>query len=334
VEHPANQLVRFGHVLDQYALRKAAVLSAIHKHKFDPTKLQAIATRGGPLLPLPGGVYRVTPRVVADIRRGRYQTLHPALLGPLIASELAQELNIPAFFVDPESTDEFRDVSRVSGFKGIQRLALSHALSCRTVAEATAKKLKKPYAKCRFVVAHLGTGITVAAHVNGRQVDSNNANDSGPFSPQRAGTLPLSAVVHHCFAGHYTESQVLNLFQRQGGLLSYLGTDDIRRVESAVEQGNKQADLVFRALAYQVAKEIGAYTVACEGKPDAIILTGGLTLSKAFVAEVQKWIAHLGAKVVVYPGEEEMAAMAARLSAVLSGLEKERSYDKEVALRG
>ena len=334
VEHPPNQLVRFGHVLDQYQLRKAAVLSTLDKHEFDQHRLQAIATRGGPLRPLHGGVYRITPRVAADIRHGEYQTLHPSLLGPLIGFELSQELGIPAYFVDPESTDEYRDISRVSGFKGIQRVAISHALSCRTVAQAAARKLKKPYKKCRFVVAHLGTGITVAAHIGGRQVDATNANDDGPFSPQRAGSLPLSGVIRACYSGMYTEAAILNLFTNKGGLVSYLGTDDIRRVEVALAGGNKQAALVYRALVYQVAKEIGAYVVACEGRPDGIVLTGGLTLSRRFLADLKKWLAPLKLKVIVYPGEEEMSALASRLLAVLSGKDKEQSYDKEVSLRG
>jgi butyrate kinase len=334
VEHPPNQLVRFGHVLDQYELRKSAVLSVLDRYKFDRTRLQAIATRGGPLKPLQGGVYRITPRVAADIRHGEYQTLHPSLLGPLIGFELSQELNIPAYFVDPESTDEFRDIARVSGFNGIQRVALSHALSCRTVAQAAAKKLKKPYEKCRFVVAHLGTGITVAAHVGGRQVDANNANDDGPFSPQRAGSLPLSGVVRACYSGRYTEAAILNLLTNKGGLVSYLGTDDIRKVEKAVVAGNRPAELAYRALVYQVAKEIGAYAVACDGKPDAVVLTGGLTLSERFLADLRKWLAPLELKIFVFPGEEEMSALASRLIAVLSGKEKERSYDKETALRG
>ena len=334
VEHPPNQLVRFGHVLDQYEMRKSAVLSVLDKYEFDRTRLQAIATRGGPLKPLRGGVYRITPRVAADIRHGEYQTLHPSLLGPLIGYELSQELGIPAFFVDPESTDEYRDIARISGFNGIQRIAISHALSCRTVAQAAAKKLKKPYEKCNLVVAHLGTGITVAAHVGGKQVDANNANDDGPFSPQRSGSLPLSGLIRACYSGKYTESAILRLLTSKGGLVSYLGTDDIRKVEAAVAGGNKSAELVYRALVYQVAKEIGAYAVACGAKPDAIVLTGGLTLSERFLADLKKWLAPLDVKVIVFPGEEEMSALASRLTAVLSGKEKELSYDKEIALRG
>jgi butyrate kinase len=333
VEHPPARLVRFGHVLDQYELRKSAVLSVLENHKFDVRAIQAIATRGGPLLPMPSGVYRITPRVAADIRRGKYQTFHPALLGPLIGFELSQELSVPAYFVDPESTDEFRDVARVSGFKGIDRLALSHALSCRTVCQSAARKLKKPYAKCRFVVAHLGTGITIAAHVNGRQVDSSNANDDGPFSPRRTGTLPLTAVIRASYSGRYTERQLLDLFQNRGGLLSYLDTDDIRRVEKLVDSGNKEADLVYRALVYQIGKGIGAYSVACEVKPDAVILTGGLTMSDRLVKDLKKSIGWICPKVFVFAGEAEMEALACRLLAVLKGAEKERSYEEGIAFR-
>jgi butyrate kinase len=333
VEHPPAQLVRFGHVLDQYGLRKQAVLAALARHRFDITKVQAIATRGGPLLPLPGGVYRVTNRLVADIRRGIYQTLHPALLGPLIAWELAQELSVPAYFVDPESTDEFSNLARVTGLKGVERQALSHALSCRTVAQAAAARIGRQYDKCNFVVAHLGTGITVAAHVHGRQVDASNANDDGPLSPQRTGTLPLSAVVRLCFSGRYTERQVLDLIQRQGGLYSHLGTDDIRRIESAATHGNKQADLLFRALAYQIAKEIGAYSAVCAGKVNALVITGGLAHSKPLVRLIRAQAGWVAERVFVFPGEEEMSALSGRLLLVLTGREKEQSYDKEVALR-
>jgi butyrate kinase len=194
--------------------------------------------------------------------------------------------------------------------------------------------LKRPYAKCRLVVAHLGTGITVAAHVGGRQVDASNANDDGPFSPQRTGTLPLSAVVRLCFSGRYTEQQVLEQFQRRGGMLSYFNTDDIRKVESAIAAGNKVAQLVFRAMAYQIAREIGAYAAACRGRIDALVITGGLAHSARLIAELRPYVAWLARKVIVFPGEEEMAALAGRLSTVLEGTERERSYDKEVALRG
>ncbi len=334
IEHPAPQLVRFGHVLDQYAMRKDAVLSVLKAHKLPPQSVNAIASRGGPLMPLPGGVFRITQRVVNDIQRGRYQTLHPSLLGPLISHELSREMAVPAFFVDPESTDEFRPEARLTGLKGVERAALSHALSCRTVAQQAARRLGRSYEACRLVVAHLGTGITVAAHVKGRQVDANNANDDGPFSPQRSGALPVSALVRICFSGRHTEAEVLEICQRRGGLLSHLGTDDIRKVETWVKAGDRRARLVYDALVYGIAKEIGACAVACGGRPDALVLTGGLTLSRGFVAALRRWVRPLFARTIVFPGEEEMTALAARVLSVLTGEEKEKDYAKEVALRG
>ncbi len=333
VQHPATRLARYKMVLDQYRLRKDAVLSALDRHKFDCRSIGAIVSRGGPLQPLAGGVYRVTIRVVSDIRRGRVQTLHPSLLGPLVAHEISEELAVPAYFVDPESTDEFWEVSRVSGLKGIERKALSHALSCRTVARAAAKRLKKRYERCSLVVAHLGTGITVAAHVHGRQVDASNANAEGAFSPQRTGTLPLPALVRLCFSGRQSEREVLNLLQHRGGLVSYFGTDDVREIELLVAKGNRLATRVYGAMIYQIAKEIGAYVAVCRGKPDAIILTGGLAGSKRLVTELKKWVRALSPRFFVYPGDEEMSALAGRLLAMLNGEEKLRTYEQEVALR-
>ena len=342
IEHSPACLARYKMVLDQYRLRKDAVVEVLERHKdgrgaggrrFDVARLDAIASRGGPLLPLPGGVYRITPRVVSDIRRGKVQTLHPSLLGPLVAHELGGALGIPAYFVDPESTDEFRDISRVSGLKGVSRRALSHALSCRAVALAAAKRLGRSYSKCNLVVAHLGTGITVAAHVKGRQVDATNANDEGPFSPQRAGTLPNSSLVRLCFSGRYTEQDVINLIHRRGGLISHFGTDDIRLVERLVKRGNASAVRVYDAMVYQIAKAIGAYSVACKGKVDAVVLTGGLTDSRRLVNDLKKWIRFLSSRVFVYRGEEEMSALAGRLLAVLKGKEKARRYEQEVTVR-
>jgi butyrate kinase len=310
------------------------VLTALDRHRFERENIDAVVSRGGPLQPLPGGVYRVSVRVVSDIRRGRVQTLHPSLLGPLVAHELSEEMNVPAFFVDPESTDEFWDVARVSGLKGIERRSLSHALSCRTVAKAAARKLGKQYEKCNFVVVHLGTGFTVAAHVRGRQVDASNANAEGPLSPQRAGTLPSPALVRLCYSGRYSEFEILDLLQRKGGLYSYFGTEDVPAIEALVAKRNRQAMLVYDAMVYQIAKEIGAYVTVCKGAVDAIVLTGGLARSRLLIASLRAWVKGLCPRLIVFPGEEEMAALAERMLAALKGEERVRSYEQEVAVRG
>ncbi len=333
IEHPTVQLGKYKMVLDQYRFRKQTVLDALNSHGIDPKTIDAIVSRGGPLQPVPGGVYRITPRVISDIRQGRVQTIHPSLLGPLVSHELAEELGVEAYFVDPESTDEFWDVARPTGLKGIYRTALSHALSCRTVARQAAKRIKKPYEQCNFVVAHLGSGFTIAAHLQGRQVDATNANEDGPFSPQRAGTLPSSGLIRLCFSGRYSERDVLDLVQRRGGLVSYFGTDDFRVLEDLVQKGNKMAETVYEAMVYNIAKYIGAYAVLARGKLDGVLVTGGLAKSKRLVVDLRRWVGHLSPRFLVFPGEEEMPALVFRLLSALAGEEKVKVYEKEITFR-
>jgi butyrate kinase len=311
----------------------------------------AIVARGGTLKPLHSGIYRITRKVVDDIRAGNVQTLHASLLGPLIAFELAQMVGKPAWFVDPESTDEFWELSRLSGLPEIPRRALSHALSVKTVAKQAARRLGKPYERCNFVVAHLGTGITIAAHLKGRQVDASNANEDGPMAPQRSGAIPVEGLVDLVLGGLGHKSRVkgqkskclspddlrlavsgqrktvLDRVQRHGGLLAYLGTDDIREVETRIDNGDERAKLVYDAMIYQIAKEIGAYSCVLKGKIDAIVLTGGMTLSRRLVSELKRWIKHLAPRVIVFPGEEEMKALVRAVLRLHKGLEKERTYE-------
>jgi butyrate kinase len=350
VRHSPEELRGCPGVLDQYELRKTAVMSTFCGKDFDPMTLDAVVARGGTINPVPGGIYRITQQVVADIRAGRVQTMHPSLLGPLIAWELAAMVGKPAYFVDPESLDEFWEVSRLSGLPEIPRRALSHALSVKAVAKQAAQKLGRRYEQCRFVIAHLGTGITIAAHLKGRQVDASNANEDGPMAPQRSGALPAEGLVGLALGELGRKSEVrgresaclsveewrsavsgqrkavLDRVQRHGGLLAYLGTDDIRKVEERIDKGDKRAKLVYDAMVYQIAKEIGAYSVVLKGRTDAIILTGGMTLSRRLVRELRSWIRHLAPRIVVFPGEEEMKALVSAVLRLHKGLEKERIY--------
>lgn len=344
IRHSPRELRRFATVLAQYDLRKTGVMDAFCGRRFDPCRLDAIVARGGTLKPLPGGIYRITEKVVNDIRAGRVPTMHPSLLGPLIAHDLAGMIGKPAYFVDPESLDEFWPLSRISGLPEIERRALSHALSVKTVAKQAARKLGRRYRQCNFVIAHLGTGITIAAHLKGRQVDASNANEDGPFSPQRSGALPVEGLVELCFAGLEAtfgrsrsadwrsavsgrQKAILDRVQRHGGLFAYLGTDDIREVERRINRGDKNARLVYDAMVYQIAKEIGAYATLLKGRIDAIVLTGGMTLSLRLVRQLKSWIKHLAPRIIVYPGEEEMKALVAAVLRLHQGLEKEQVYD-------
>lgn len=351
IRHSPEELRRLPRILDQFELRRNAVLSSFCDNDFDPALLDAVVARGGTLKPLPGGVYRITRKVVDDIRAGRVQTMHPSLLAPLIAFDLAAMFGKPAWFVDPESLDEFWELSRLSGLPEVPRRALSHALSVKTVARQAAQKLGRPYERCNFVVAHLGTGITIAAHLKGRQVDASNANEDGPMAPQRSGALPAEGLIGLALEGLGRKSKVrsrkseclpveewrsavssrrlavLDRVQRHGGLLAYLGTDDISKIEARIDQGDGKAKLVYDAMVYQIAKEIGAYSVVLKGRLDAIVLTGGMTLSRRLVRQLKIWIRHLARRVIVFPGEEEMRALVSAVLRLRNGLEKERTYE-------
>lgn len=326
IKHSPKELAKFPNLLKQYRFRYGKIIKILTENHFNRAKFTAIATRGGPLKPLNSGTYRITKRVIDDIKKDNVQTQHPSLLGPIIAYELGDRLNLPAFFVDPESVDEFEEIARISGLPEIQRRALAHATSVKMVVRKAAARLHKPVTRCNFLVAHLGSGITIAANKKGRMVDSTNANEDGPFGPQRSGSLPLPPLVEMCYSGRYTKDQIIEKVQRKGGLVAYLGTDNLKEIEKRIKKGDKQAKLIYEAMIYQIAKELGAYAVVLKGKIDAIILTGGMTLSHQLVNKLKNYIKFLCPNLFVYPGEVEMEALAIGVQNVLRGREKEKIY--------
>ncbi len=326
IRHTPEELAKFKSVIDQYKFRKEIVIKVLKEKGIDLKTVSAVVGRGGPFKPLKSGAYLVNDKLIEDIKNGNYQSEHPSLLGVLIAREIANSIGCSAYFVDPVSVDEFWPLARYSGLKEIKRKALSHALNVRMVAKKAAKELKKPYDDCNFVIIHLGTGITVATHLKGQQVDSTNANEDGPFSPQRTGALPTIPLVEMCFSGKYKEEDVKKKIWRQGGLLSYLGTDDIKEVEKRIDQGDQEAKEVYEAMAYQIAKEAGAYAVVLKGRIDAIIITGGIAYSKIFVDLLKSWIEFLCPRILVYPGEGEMEGLALGVLRVFTGEEPVKEY--------
>jgi len=326
IRHTPEALLKFPKIIDQHKFRKDKIMELLKNKRVDLKSLNAIVGRGGPFKPLTSGTYLVNNKLIKDIKSGNYQSEHPSLLGAMIAKEIADVLGIKAYFVDPVSVDEFWELARFSGLKEIKRKALSHALNVRMVAKKTAKKLKKPYEKCNFIIIHLGTGITVAAHLQGKQVDSSNANEDGPFSPQRTGSLPTMPLVELCYSGKYQFAEIKKKLLREGGVLSYLGTDDIQEVEKRIDQGDREAMAVYNAMIYQIAKEVGAYAVVLKGKIDAIIITGGIANSKRFVDILKSWIGFLCKKLFVYPGEGEMEALALGALRVLKKEEPVKTY--------
>lgn len=326
IRHPAELLLQFPKIIDQYDLRKKAIIEFLKSRKFDLDTLQAVVGRGGPFKPLVSGTYLVNDRLIDDIKKGNYQSEHPSLLGVMIAKEIADQIKRKAYFVDPVSVDEFWELSRFSGVKEIKRKALSHALNVRMVAKKAAKELGKAYDKCNFLIIHLGTGITVAAHLQGKQVDSSNANEDGPFSPQRSGSLPTIPLTSLCFSGKYKADDIRKKLNRESGMLSYLGTDDMKQIEDRIDQGDNEAAITYEAMIYQIAKEIGAYAVVLKGKIDAIIITGGIAHSTRFVDKLKEWIGFLCPRFFIYPGEGEMEGLVLGVLRILKEEEILKSY--------
>jgi butyrate kinase len=246
-------------------------------------------------------------------------------LGGIIASEIAKNIGILAYIADPVSVDEFTDIARISGLKGIERKSLLHTLNIRANAFRYAKEQGKKFEELNLIVAHLGGGISIAPIKKGKIIDVNNANDGGPFSPERTGALPNKALIHLCYSGKYSEKELNKLITHQSGLVSYLGTNDVREVMKKIEEGDKYAELIFEGMCYQIAKEIGAMATVLKGKVEVIILTGGVAHSEILVNRIKDragWIA----PIVVYPGEEEMKALAEAVIRVINGEEKVKTY--------
>lgn len=308
VSHPVAEIAQFDTVADQLAFREQAVLALLSAHVIDLKALDCIVARGGLVRPLPHGTYRVNDRMKADLRAACYGG-HASNLGALIADSLGSRLGLPAYISDPVVVDELEDVARVTGIREIKRRSLFHALNQRAVALRHAKSKGVRYEDLILIVAHLGGGVTVGLHKRGRVTDVNNGLDGeGPFSPERAGTIPAGALVTLCFKGERTEHEIRKLLTGQGGFVDLLGSNDVREIELRAAEGDGEADLALRAFGYRLAKEIGALAAAADGKVDAILLTGGIAFAQNIVEGVTRKVSWI-APVSVFPGEGEMEAL-------------------------
>lgn len=324
LKHSREELSAYDRVWDQYLMRKDRIADFLAAHEIPLASLHAVAGRGGMLKPIPGGAYRVNAAMLEDLRRG-VQGEHASNLGGILAYGIARAGGVEAFIVDPVSTDEIDSVARISGLPELQRTSLCHALNMRWMGRRAAAELGKRYQECRMVIAHIGMGISVAAHRHGRIVDTNNVYESGPFSPERAGTLPVGDLVKLCFSGQHTERELVKKLTSQGGLVAYLGTKDCTEVERRIEQGDPVAQVIYEAMAYQIAKEVGAMAVCLNGQVDAVVLTGPLAYSgllTGWIAERTAWVG----PIKVYPGGDEMCALAAGALRVLKGEEEALIY--------
>jgi butyrate kinase len=310
IRHTDSELAPFRGrpILEQQQYRAAQIEAAISEAGHDVLELHAVVGRGGLLPPVASGTYLVNEDMLEELRLAR-RGEHASNLGAFLAHQLAQQANAQAYIVDPVSIDEWPEHARLSGSALLERQCLSHALNCKAVAKRFAREHGKAYESLRLVVAHLGSGISVSAHENGRMVDVTNSREEGAFSTERAGGVPIMQLVDLCFSGRYTKSQVELLLFREGGLYSYLGTKDLVEVEGRLESGDLQARKVFDAMAYQIAKEIGAMTAALHGRVYAVLLTGGMAHSDRLVATLQSYVSWI-APVIRYAGEDELQALA------------------------
>lgn len=326
IKHSAEDLAPFQNITDQYQFRKNIILHELSDANIELNDIKAVVGRGGLIKPVKSGIFRINEALKDDLRKGILGQ-HASNLGGLIADDIARSLpSATAYIADPVVVDELEPLARISGHPAFERISIFHALNQKAIARAHARSMGKKYEDLNLIVVHLGGGISVGAHKKGMVIDVNQALDGdGPFSPERSGTLPVGALAKACFSGQYTYDEVKKMITGKGGFVAYLDTNDAYEVEKRAEAGDEKARLIHDAMAYQVAKEIGAMSTVLKGQVDGILLTGGIAYGKPFVSEIKERISHLG-EVFVYPGEDEMRALALNGLMVLKGEARAMEY--------
>jgi len=325
LRHSSEELAKYKSIIDQFEFRTQAILNMLKEKGISLSEIDAIVGRGGLLKPIESGTYIVNEKMIEDLKKAE-RGEHASNLGGIIAYTLAKEHDIEAYIVDPVVVDELEDIARITGMPEIEKSSIFHALNQKAIARRLAADLNKKYEEVNLIIAHLGGGISIGAHKHGRVVDVNDAlNGEGPFSPERAGGLPVLDLVKLCYSGKYTYQEMKKRLIGQGGIVAHLGTNDVREVYKKIEEGDKKAELVLEAMAYQTAKEIGAMAVVLKGQVDAIGITGGIAYNEDFVKRISERVKFI-APIYVYPGEDEMSALAQGAYRVLSGEEKAKMY--------
>ncbi|SDB93875.1 butyrate kinase [Williamwhitmania taraxaci] len=326
IKHSTEELQGYCHISEQFEFRKEIILRELESADIKIDSIHAVVGRGGLVKPIESGVYLVNERMKEDLKVGILGE-HASNLGGLIADNIAQSLpNTKAYIADPVVVDEMQPVARVSGHPRFERLSIFHALNQKAIARTYSKSLDKKYEEINLIIAHLGGGISVGAHHNGRVIDVNNALDGeGPFSPERSGTLPSAALAKLCFSGEVTLAEVKKMINGQGGLVAFMGTNDAYEVEMRAKAGDEKAVLIQDAMSYQVGKAIGGMAAVLKGKVDGILLTGGIAHNPFLVDYVKEMVGFI-APIVVYPGEDEMQALAINGLMVLRGEVEPKEY--------
>lgn len=319
ITHANHELAAFKHIADQFQFRKEIIYKELEEAEIQLSSIKAVVGRGGMLKPIASGVYEVNEAMKTDLIHHPIKE-HASNLGGLIAAEIAQSLpDAKAYIADPVVVDELEEIARVSGHPLFKRVSIFHALNQKAIARQHAKSILKQYEDLNLVVVHMGGGVTVGAHQKGKVIDVNQGLDGeGPFSPERSGTLPIGDLVRLCYSGKYTESEILKMVVGNGGMVAHLGTNSAYDAEKLAQDGDEKAKFILEAMAYQVAKYVGAMVTVLKGNVDAILLTGGIAHSKwitnLIIERVYKF-----APVYIYPGEDEMRALAFNGLMVLKG---------------
>ena len=325
VQHDTEVLKTFKHVSEQLPYRVETIMNELKANQIDLHDMDAFAAYSGGLESTTTGIFPVNDKILEDCSSGRLME-HPAILGSQIIHAFAEETGKPAFLVNPPDADEFEDVSRISGIKGIHRESHIHVLNQKEVAFRAAASLGNPYEECNLIVCHVGGGLSIAAHKCGKIVDGNDVlNGDGPMAPNRSGYVPLLPVIKMCYSGEYSLDDMKAIVSKKGGLLGLLGTDNMLEIKDRIKNGDEWAELIYRAFAYNLAKYIGSYACVLEGKVDAIVMTGGVSNDEGFIANVKKYAGWV-APFIIFAGDFEMEALASGAIRALEGKEALLEY--------
>ena len=326
IRHKHEDLEKFDKPIDQLSYRNNLIEGFLKNKGIKYDQIDAVIGRGGLFHPLESGTYIVNDKMIDDIMNGNLQDEHISNIGALLAKNIADKAGVKAYVTDPVSVDEFEDVARVAGLPEFHRKSLFHALNIKYVSRKAAESLGKKLDEINLVVAHLGTGISIVAQKKGRVIDTNNPNDEGPFCPQRVGTLPTTQIIKLCYSGKYTEREMIVRAIKKGGMYAHLGTDNVGEVVERAKT-DKHAKLILDAMCYNIAKTIGAQTVVLSGEVDAYVLTGGIAYNDYCVDKIKERISFMGKPILVYPGEDELIAMAQSVYNVESGAYPAKKYE-------
>lgn len=324
ISHTQADLNNFKTVFDQYSYRKELILHTLKENNFPIETFNSVVGRGGLMRAIAGGTYAINETMIEDLRNA-INGEHASNLGSVLAKNIGDEINAPSFVVDPVSVDEFQDISRITGISDIDKASWLHSLNHKSVCRKAAEGMGGKYDDFNFIVAHLGSGISIVAHNKGKMIDGSGGRSDGPFSPERSGGILTYPLIKLCYSGKYTEAEMVNKVSNIGGMYDYLGTKDMIEIEDRIKNGDTKAKLIMDAFIYQVAKEISMYGASLYGKVDKIILTGGIAYSDLVTSEVSKRVNYL-APIEIIAGEMEMEALALGALRVLNGEETAKTY--------